>query len=202
MLINIVQIYKKIHDKQSSKELDILDSGNDKDIVKYNNLKFYIIDSQIYKYMNLDSKEKIISSNKKDYLINNGKIFIKLENESLGKFEILICSLNLTDNHIIPEILYKYKSKKLMVDDIDFLTINDFAQLNNQRMPSNNGELINIKNNEKIGKIFELSSPNLLGQINKNDTINNNNLTTTNDNEENETKKNSEIIKSKLILNY
>ena len=174
---NEKQICKDIQNIEKSKEIDIFESGDINDIIKYNNLRFYIIDKETYKYMNSDQNKKIIISQEKNYIINEGKIFISLSIDSINKFEILICTLDSEKNHIIPELLYKYNSIKLMQQDMDFLAQNDFTKFKNERIPANNNELINKNNNNKENqrKIYDLKSPNLLEQINinKNATINN-----------------------------
>ena len=71
---------------------NFVESANIRDILKYmNHNKYYIL---------TDIK-------KKEYLINEGRIFIKLCETSINKFEILICSYNLENNHLIPELLLK-----------------------------------------------------------------------------------------------
>ena len=99
------KICKDINDIELSNKLDIFESPNSNDIVKYNNIKFYIIDKETYEYMNLDPNKKTILAKNKEYLINCSKIFINISNESLSKFEILFCCLDMTDNIIIPELL-------------------------------------------------------------------------------------------------
>ena len=196
------QILKDIHNVQPSKEIDIFESGNIDDIIKYNNLKLYIIDKETYKYMNIDPNKKLIISQNKDYIINNGKLFISIIFNQINKFEILICSFDIKDNYIIPEKLYKYSSITLMVQDIDSLEKNDFKKFESGRILNNN-ELINKNSNEKIGKIYDLKSPNLSELIKNNDTNNNNQSTSTNEDEHNEKKKKTLINNnSKLIMHF
>ena len=163
------KICKDINDIELSNKLDIFESPNSNDIVKYNNIKFYIIDKKTYEYMNLDPQKKAINAKNKEYLINCSKIFINLLNESLSKFEILICCLDMSENIIIPDLLFKYDSKIIMMNDLEFLKKNDYMKYRNERKLSKNNELI-IKNNknEKVGIIYDLKSPNLIEQINKN----------------------------------
>ena len=106
------QICKGIQNIETSKEIDIFESGDINGIIKYNNLRLYIIDKETYKYMNSDPNKKIIISQDKNYIINEGKIFISLSINSISKFEILICTLDSEKNHIIPELVYKYNSIK------------------------------------------------------------------------------------------
>ena len=81
-----------------------------------------------------------------------------------------------------------------MQQDMDFLSQNDFTKFKNERISSNNNELINNNknNNKEIQlKIFDLKSFNLLEQINKNVTINNKTQSISeNDDEQNKKKKN------------
>ena len=96
------------------KENSFIDSGNDKDIEKYNNFKFNIIDEETYNFMN-HSPHKILSDVKKrEYLINEGKLFIKILPEAIKKYEILISSSILENNYFIPELLLKYDSNILL----------------------------------------------------------------------------------------
>ena len=191
------KICKDIQNIEPSKEIDIFESGELNNIIKYNNLRLYIIDKETYKYMNRDPNKKIIFSQEKNYIINEGKIFISLSINSINKFEILICTLDSEKNHIIPELLYKYNLITLMQQDMDFLSQNDFTKFKNERISSNNNELINNNknNNKEIQlKIFDLKSLNLLEQINKNVTINNKTQSISeNDDEQNKTKKKTEI---------
>ena len=92
--------------------------------------------------MNLDLNKKVIFAKNKDCIINNGKILINLSVESLTKFEILICSLNIIDNLLIPILLYKYYSKVIMINDFDLLKKNEFIKYVNNRTSPNNNELI------------------------------------------------------------
>ena len=167
---NEKQICKDINENKSTNELDIFESGNINDIIKYYAIKFYIIDKETYEYMNLDLNKKVIFAKNKDCIINNGKILINLLVESLTKFEILICSLNIIDNLLIPELLYKYYSKVIMINDFNLLKKNEFIKYVNNRTSPNNNELIKKNNNnkEKIGIIYNLKSSNLLELINKN----------------------------------
>ena len=58
---------------------------------------------------------------KKEYLINDGRLFFKIHNNYLkNKNEILICSYNSENNHLVPEILMKYESNVLLFDIIIF----------------------------------------------------------------------------------
>ena len=79
-------------------------------------------------------------------------------------------------NHIIPELLLKYNSHILMINDFDYLKSRSYTDFQSERLSSNKKELI-IKNNnnEIIGKIFDLQSPKLMEQINNKETNINNN---------------------------
>ena len=59
------QICKDIQNTEPSKEIDIFESGELNNIIKYNNLRLYIIDKETYKYMNRDQNKKIIFSQEK-----------------------------------------------------------------------------------------------------------------------------------------
>ena len=76
---------------------------------------------------------------------------------------------------------------------------NEKNEQNNNNAPQNKRKIIN---NERIGKIHDFKSPNLIEQINKNVTINKNQSTSMNDNMQNEEKKNTEIKTSNLSLNF
>ena len=78
--------------------------------------------------------------------------------------------MNIIDNLLIPELLYKYYSKVIIINDFDLLKKNEFIKYVNNRTSPNNNELIKKNNNnkEKIGIIYNLKSSNLLELINKN----------------------------------
>ena len=89
---------------------------------------------------------------------------------------------------------------------MDFLAKNDFTKFKNERIPANNNELINKNNNnnkENQRKIYDLKSPNLLEQINKNITINNKTQSISENNDEQNVAKKTEInINSKLSMHF
>ena len=125
------------------------------------------------------TKYKLLSNLKsKEYLINEGRIFIKIQNGIVGMNAILICGLILTDNHIQPELLLKYDKKGnnlIIAKDFDYLKIEKYTNFKDKRFSNDSKDLINKdKNNEIIGKIYELKSKILSSQNNINNNINNN----------------------------
>ena len=79
-------------------------------------------------------------------------------------------------NHIIPELLLKYNSNVLMINDFDYLKSKTYTEFQIDRLSSNKKELINKNNNNEIlGTIYDLQSPKLMEQINNKETNINNN---------------------------
>ena len=170
------QIFEEINKINFSiaKENDVFVSGNINNIVNYNHSKFYIIDEETFKYMNINFDKKLNNLKKKDYLINEQKILIKISPQKIKKHEILICSLDLINYSIIPELLLKYENELLMANDFDYLKKFVYTKFKEERIFTNNNELINKNNKEKLGKIYNLKATNLLEQINNKGAINNN----------------------------
>ena len=91
------EIYKRLSNFDRE---NFIESPRTEDIQKYYYYKFYIINEETYNYMN-KTQYKLLSDLKvKEYLINEGRIFIKNQNDLIQKLEILICSLATIDNHI------------------------------------------------------------------------------------------------------
>ena len=155
---------------------NFIESAIKKDIIKYNNFKFNILNEEVFKYMNSGENKILTDVKKKEYLINEGKIFIKLEGTDLKKYEILICCYNSDNYEVIPQLLLKYESKISMINDFDYLKKKDFTTFKCERITSGSIALINKNNNnEKLGTMYDLQSPKLFEQINNNETNINNN---------------------------
>ena len=60
--------------------------------------------------MNQGSEKILKNLNKKNYIINDKRIFIKLEDHKKEKNEILIATFNNESDYFIPELLLKYYS--------------------------------------------------------------------------------------------
>ena len=122
------------------------------------------------------SSEKILTDKKsKDYLINEGRIYIKLETDNIQKYEILIAKFLYESNHFVPELLFKYDSKISMTTDFDFLKIHDYNKFKKQQISSHGNYLIRKNTNDKIGKIYDLKAISPNNQTNKEYIKNNNN---------------------------
>ena len=179
---------------------NFIESANIKEIEKYYNFKFNIINENTYRYMNTSPYKLLIDIKRKEYLINDGRIFIKLEHGAINKFEILICSYNLTSNHLIPEILLKYKSKIIMENNFDYLKINDYTTFKNEKISQNGIELIYKINNEIVGQIYNLKVPNILSQIHNNPVNNENTLNIDNNIDQNRSKEETNIVNQNIII--
>ena len=164
---------------------NFIDSRITEDIQKYYNSKLYIITEEIYNYMN-KTEYKLLYDLKKEYLINEGWIFIRIQNDSIGKYEILICNLAKTDNHLQPEFLLKYINNLIIAKDFDYLKKESFTKFKSERFSNDSKELINQLSNgfEKIGIIYHLKNKNLSVQINNN-SIFDKNININNDNNNN-----------------
>ena len=172
-----------IFNKENYKE-NFIESPKIEDIENYYNSKFNIINEETYNYMN-KTKYKLLSNLKtKEYLINEGRIFIKIQNDTVGMNNILICCLIQTDNHIEPELLLKYdnecnnsSNKSIMTKDFDNLKEEKYTKFKDKRFSDDSKELINKHTNGciKIGKIYHLKNKNLSEQ-NNNNNINNKNM--------------------------
>ena len=160
------------HSLSSFTKENFIESANIKDIEKYYNFKFNIINEKTYEYMNTGSYIILKDVKKKEYLINDCRLFFKIYDNLVNKFEILICSNNSENNYLIPELLMKFKSYVIMNDNFEYLKKNNYIKFRNEKISQNGIELINKNNNETIGQIYNLKNHNILAQINNNPEIN------------------------------
>jgi len=129
------------------------------DISKYKSFKFNIFNANTYKYMN-KSSEKILTDIKiKEYLINEGRIYIKLANNIIKKSEILIASFIYESILFVPELLFKYKDNISMGDDFEYLKQYDYKKFKKERISISGNELIRKNQNNKVGIIYDLINP-------------------------------------------
>ena len=146
------------------------------DISKYKSFKFIIINDDIYYYMNKSSEKILKSLIKKDYIINSGRLYIKLENNKLKKYEILVAGFLFESSYFIPELLFKYRSNQFLINDFEYLKFNDYKIFKKEHISSDVNELIDIKTKDRIGLIYDLKNSNINYQINENSNKLYNNL--------------------------
>ena len=144
------------------------ESSNIEDIIKYNNFKFNIFSENIYDYMNQSSEKILNGLTKKSYIINDKKIYIKLEDDKKEKNEILIANFNQKSDYFIPELLLKYYLKISMITDFDYLKYNDYKKFIKEQTSIIGNELIRKNTQDKIGIIYDLNNPNSINQLNQN----------------------------------
>jgi hypothetical protein len=135
------------------------ESNDIKTISKYKSFTFNIFDDITYKYMNTSSEKILTDIKKKDYIINDGRIYIKLESDNLKKYEILIAGFQFQSNHFVPELLFKYDIKTVLDNDFNYLKRYNYQLFKKERMSLNGKELID-KNNKKVGIIYDLKNIN------------------------------------------
>ena len=102
------ELLKKIAEKErtgikatSNSNLKFIDSGNINNIIHYYQLKFNIIDEEILNYMNKTSEKVLTDVKSKEYIINEGKIFIKISDNNIRINKILICNFIIENNNIV-----------------------------------------------------------------------------------------------------
>ena len=177
------QFLNKIHEKEKQiyenlnkifsleKKSNFIESGNINETIKYYRFEFILINQDTYNYINL-SRDKLLSDViKKEYIINNEKIFVKLSPASISKYEILICNFDTSNILVTPDLLLKYELNLIMQNNFEDLSKIDYTQFKKERMKENLNELTN-RNNEKLGVIYDLKLSNINEQINKNRKIN------------------------------
>ena len=132
----------------------------------YKSFKFIILDEVTYNLMN-KSSEKILQDIKiKEYIINEGRIYIKLEDNELNIYQILIASFINTSNYFIPELLFKYDNNISMNKDFDYLKKYNYKKFKNEKMSLNGKELIDKSTCKKVGTIHSINNSNFDEQNN------------------------------------
>ena len=127
---------------------------------------------------------------KNEYLINEGKIILKLDYPDKIIYEIIVGTIDKTDNIFISNYLYKYNKRNGMNTHYDYLTTRTFKMFKLNNISQTNQKVlledINNNNNEEkeIGRIYVLNEikeeqkdnnppPKLLSNENNNQIVNN-----------------------------
>ena len=124
----------KIKQNENKYPEDILDESQkaqvffkeEKDIRYPDN--FEIINKNIYEKIKLRKGNEIFNFRKKEYLINEFKIFLKLDYPDKKIYEIIVGTINKTNNSFISNFLFKYKESKGMNDHYGYLTITKLSK--------------------------------------------------------------------------
>ena len=154
---------------------NFIESPKTEDIQKYYNLKFNIINEETYNYMNKTHYNLLSDLKAKEYLINEGRILIRIQDDSIQVQEILICNFVMVDNcYIQPVLLLKYNNNLIIGNDFADLKKESFIKFKDKRFSNDSKELIKTIGTgfEKIGKIYDLKNQDLIEEIN-NEIINN-----------------------------
>ena len=167
-------IKQKIKLNQNNYQNDFFDNHSIMDEAKFDNLnnnkqiikfpyKFYILNEKTYLKI-IKRKNTIIQFKDKDYLINNGKLFIRCEYifSGLLVYEIIVGKINSINNKFIPELLFYYDSIKQLDYHYNLLKNQKYEEQYNTRNKSENNFLtIHIKKGNQyhynIGRIFDIS---------------------------------------------
>ena len=126
-----------------------------------------ILNKETFELINKDPKNEILSSLKdkeRDYLINEGKLIIKIESNSSNRHELLIGNFNAEIEKFIPKLLFKYNSGDLMEKHFEKLKQCKIQSFKESHTTSNGKDLTlrsnGTKPNQIIGTIYELKDVN------------------------------------------
>ena len=160
---------KKIKTNENKYPKDILDN-KEKAQARFNKdqnlqypVSFEIINKNIYEMIKERKDNKAFNFGKKEYLINESKIILKLDYPDKNIYEIIVGTIDKTDNTFISNYLYKYNEQNGMNSHYDYLTIRTFTifKLNNISQTNQKILLEDINNNNnkdrKIGIIYVLN---------------------------------------------
>ena len=101
------QIYENLNKIFSlEKKSNFIESGNINETIKYYRFEFILINQDTYNYINLSCDKLLSDIIKKEYIINNEKIFVKLSPASISKSEILICNFDTSNILVTPDLLF------------------------------------------------------------------------------------------------
>jgi len=138
---------------------------------------FEIINKRIYDMIKLRKDNTSFNFRNKEYLINEGKIILKLDyaDKKLDIYEIIVGTIDKTDNNFISNYLYKYNKRNGMNAHYDYLTTRTFTifKLNNISQTNKKVLLEDINNNnnkeKEIGIIYVFNEINeIKGEQNDN----------------------------------
>ena len=173
---------KKIKQNEDKYPKDILDNKETAQIkfkefkVEEQNIKypdsFEIINKNIYVKIRIRKYNTIFDFGKKEYLINEGKIILKLDYQKFKLYEIIVGRIDKNNNSFISNYLYKYSERNALISHYKFLTTKTFKVFkDNNISKKNKNKLLEINKNiyyrREIGCIYELN------EINKNKNDNN-----------------------------
>ena len=188
---------KKISEKQINEnpfEINEIEIGKNQDgIYCYN--EFVIVNKEIFEDIRKNYNNNIIlTSKKKDYIINEGKIIIIVDESDKKKYQLLVGELNYRNNefNVIPKLLMNLKDgmelfnniKKLKEINYNFF----YDELKKNKYKGLNGGSLEIVNNN-VNNIVNNNVNNIVNN-NVNNIVNNN----VNNNENEMIQKNEENI--------
>ena len=158
---------KKIKQNEEKYPKNILDNKKAAQVkfkteekIKYPD-SFEIINKNIYEKIKIRKDNSIFDFGKKEYLINEGKIFLKLDYPNLI-YEIIIGTIDKNSKTFISNYLYKYSERNELNAHYKYLTTKTFTVFkDNNISKKNKNKLIEInKNRKEIGCIYELNKIN------------------------------------------
>jgi len=160
---------KKIKQNEDKYPKNILDNKETAQVkfkteenIKYPD-SFEIINKNIYENIKIRKDNKIFDFGKKEYLINEGKIILKLDYPNLIIYEIIIGKIDKNYNTFNSNYLYKYREQKRMNTHYNYLTektLTQFKQDNISKIYKSKlieGSKISNYKDEEIGRIYELN---------------------------------------------
>ena len=119
---------------------------------------FEIINRNIYEKIKIRKDFTIFDFGRKEYLINESKIFLKLDYPNLNIYEIIIGTIDKNNNTFISNYLYKYREQKGMNAHYEYLIKKTFTMFKQDNI----SKIIKYKlikknyNEDEIGRIYEL----------------------------------------------
>ena len=145
---------------------NFIEKYKDKNILIYS-CNYDILNPEAFQQMNKTPGNEILSilkDKERDYLINSGKLIIKIESISLNRYELLIGNFNNEKEKFIPELLFKYESRDLMINHFEKLKQNSFNSFTKSYVTLNGNDLTLEINGTKtiqiIGTIYKLKDVN------------------------------------------
>jgi len=126
---------------------------------------FEIINKNIYEKIKIRKDNTIFDFGKKEYLINEGKIFLKIDYKKFKLYEIIVGRIDKNNNSFISNYLYKYSERNEMIAHYKYLTTKTFTMFKDNNISlKNKNKLLEINKNtyyrREIGYIYELNKIN------------------------------------------
>ncbi len=155
---------KKIKQKENKYPKDFLDNEEtaqvkfkEEEKIKYPD-SFEIINKYIYEKIKIRKDDTIFNFGKKEYLINECKIFLKLDYPTLNIYEINIGTIDKNNDTFVSNYLFKYKEQNGMYVHYYYLikkTFTMFRQNNiSKKFKSKLIEKTSIYDEKEIGRIY------------------------------------------------